>query len=333
MILNPSILALIVPSLLQSLLVAYAFVTSIRIAGKWDIASGSELQLGLERRTYLVSTIMNLALTMQLLSLFLFIFTADALHSQLSGAMCAVGSLNANPFGYPVLALKIVNFLLCGVWLVINRVDNRAHDYPLIRPKYRFLQLIAPLVLVEAGLQLTYFLKLKSRILTTCCGSQFGGEGTSVTATIISLPPTTLALLFHGVMLVTLAAGLAFLVRGKGARLFGLLSATALLTGMIAMVSLISPYYYELPTHHCPFCILQGEYHYIGYPLYLCLLGGGLSGIACGALALFSRPGSLEAIVPASQRRLATASLVLLGSFVALVSWQLAFSGLKVICG
>jgi len=332
MILNPSILALVLPSLLQSLLVAYAFATSIQIAGKWDIGSGSEEQLGLERRTYLVSTIMNLALTAQLLSLFLFIFTADALHSQLSGAMCAVGSLNANPYGYPVLALKIVNFLLCGIWLVINRVDSRAPDYPLIKPKYRFLQLLAPLILVEAGLQLTYFLNLKGRILTTCCGSQFGGEGASVTSAVISLPPTALALVFYAVMLAALAGGIFFLGKGKGAKRFGILSAAALLTGIVEIVALISPYYYELPTHHCPFCILQGEYSYIGYPLYLTLLGGGLAGISCGVLALFGRRDSLKAIIPATQKRLALTALVLLGAFVLLVSWQLAFSGLRMVC-
>jgi len=331
MILNPSILSLVLPSLLQSLLVAYAFVTSFRIAGEWDISSGSERQLGLERRTYLVSTIMNMALTMQLLSLFLFIFTADALHSQLSGAMCAVGSLNANAYGYPVLLLKIVNFLLCGVWLVINLVDNRAYDYPLISHKYRFLQLIAPLILLEAVIQLTYFLNLKSRILTSCCGSQFGGEGSSVTAAIISLPTTITALIFYGVMLTALASGIRFLVKGRGAPLFGILSGTALLVGIISVVAFISPYYYELPTHHCPFCILQGEYNYIGYPLYLTLLGGGLSGISCGVLALFSRPGSLQAVIPGTQKRLAAAALVLLGAFVLLVSWQLLFSGLRMI--
>jgi hypothetical protein len=331
MILNPSILALILPSLLQSLLVAFAFATSIRIAGNWDIGSGSELQLALERRTYLVSTIMNMALTMQLLSLFLFIFTADELHSQLSGAMCAAGSLNANAFGYPVLLLKIVNFLLCGVWLVINRVDNRAYDYPLIRPKYRFLQLITPLILLEAALQLTYFLNLKGRILTSCCGSQFDTEGASATASIISLPPATLSLIFYGAMLAALAGGTRFLLKRKGAPLFGILSAIALLTGIIAVVALISPYYYELPTHHCPFCILHGEYNYIGYLLYLTLLGGGLSGISCGVLAAFGRQGSLQSIIPAAQRRLAAAGLMLLGAFLLLVSWQLAVSGLRMI--
>jgi len=42
----------------------------------------------------------------------------------------------------------------------------------------------------------------------------------------------------------------------------------------MAILSFISVYFYELPTHHCPFCILQKEYGYVGYPLYLTLFGG-----------------------------------------------------------
>lgn len=331
MILNPSILALILPSLLLVLLVGYAFLTSIRITEKWDITSGSELQLSLERRTYLVSSIMNMALTVQLLSLFLFIFTADALHSQLSGAMCAAGSLNANSYGYPVLLLKIVNFLLCGVWLVLNHVDNRGYDYPLIKPKYTFLQMLAPLILLESLLQLAYFLGLRSQVLTSCCGSQFGPGGSSATAAIISLPPAIAIFLFYGAMAAALVSGIAFLALKRGAIIFSCLAGAALPAGIIALVACISPYYYELPTHHCPFCILQGEYHHIGYPLYLTLLGGGLAGIACGALAPFRNLASLHAIIPALQKRLAAVSVVLYGIFVSLVSWQLVFSGLRMI--
>jgi len=329
MILNPSILALILPSLLLTLLVGYAFLTSIRIAEKWDITSGSELQLSMERRTYLVSSIMNLALTLQLMSLFLFIFTADALHSQLSGAMCAAGSLNANSFGYPVLLLKLVNFLLCGVWLVINHVDNRGYDYPLIRPKYEYLHLLAPLVLLETLLQLTYFLNLKSQVLTTCCGSQFGPGSNSVTAAIVSLPPAVSALLFYGVMTAVVVCGCVFLVVKRGAVVLGCLAGVSLPVAIIALVAFITPYYYELPTHHCPFCILQGEYHYVGYPLYLTLLGGCLAGISCGVLALFRSQESLAGIIPAIQRRLAAISVMLYGAFILLVSWQLFFSALR----
>ena len=46
------------------------------------------------------------------------------------------------------------------------------------------------------------------------------------------------------------------------------------MVSLAAMVSFISPYVYEMPSHHCPFDVLQSGYHWIGYPLYL-LLGGG----------------------------------------------------------
>lgn len=331
MILNPSILALILTSLLLTLLVGFAFQNGIRIADKWDITSGSELQLTLERRTYLVSSIMNMALTVQLLSLFLFIFTADSIHTQLAGAMCAAGSLNANVYGYPVLLLKIVNFLLCGVWLVINHVDNLGYDYPLIRPKYEFLHLLAPLILLETIIQLLYFLSLRSQVLTSCCGTQFGPGSNAVTAAVFSLPPAIGALLFYGVMAAAVSGGCIFLALKRGAAVFGCLAGASLPAGIIALVAFISPYYYELPTHHCPFCILQGEYHHIGYPLYLSLLGGSLAGISCGVLSLFRKRESLHSIIPGIQKRLAAVSVALLCLFILLVSWQLLFSNLRMI--
>jgi hypothetical protein len=328
-ILNPSILALLLSSLLLALLLGYAFLISIRITSNWDINSGSELQLGLERRTYLLSTIMSMFLTVQLISLFLFIFTADALHDRLSGAMCAAGSLYANRYGYPVLLLKILNFLLCGVWLVINHVDSRAYDYPLLKPKYTFLQMLTPLILLEALLQASYFLNLRAQLLTSCCGTQFGPGGSPVTAAIVSLPPAVALPLFYGVMTAALASGIVFLASKRGAVLFACLAAVALPVGIISLVAFISPYYYELPTHHCPFCILQGEYRHIGYPLYLTLLGGGVAGISCGALVPFKGRESLRTIIPAIQKRLAAVSIASYAAFVLLVTWQLLFSNLR----
>ena len=34
--------------------------------------------------------------------------------------MCAAGTLNVNGCGYPTLILKIINFLLAGLWLIVN---------------------------------------------------------------------------------------------------------------------------------------------------------------------------------------------------------------------
>lgn len=329
MILNPAVLSLLLSSLLLSLLVGYAFLLGLRICDSWDLTSGSELQKKLERRTYLISSIMNCALGMQLVSLFLFIFTADALHCQLSGAMCAAGSLNANEYGYGVLLFKIANFLLSGIWLVINYVDNRCYDYPLIRPKYAFLQVLAPLIVLETLYQLLYFINLKSRVLTACCGSTFGSDGGTLTSAIIELPVRASGLVFYGVLAAAIASGIAFLATGKRPLLFSVLAGVALPVAIVSLIGFISPYYYELPSHHCPFCLLQAEYHHIGYLLYLTVLGGGLTGVACGVIGRFPVTKSLAAIVPPVQKRLAALSVLLYGCFMLLVSWQLYASSLR----
>ena len=157
MFFKPAILALFTGSLLISGMLLFSAYYAVQILQKWDIRSGSEAQLNLERRTYLVSSLMAYALAFQLASFFLFIYTADNLHTFFTGAMCAAGSLNANRWGYPTIILKIINFLLAGVWLIVNYCDNRGYDYPLIREKYILLLLITPLILAEAVMQAGYF--------------------------------------------------------------------------------------------------------------------------------------------------------------------------------
>jgi hypothetical protein len=60
-------------------MLGYSVYEGVRIIRHWDIDSGSEYQLDLERRTYLISTLMAYAMGFQLFSLFLFIYTADIL--------------------------------------------------------------------------------------------------------------------------------------------------------------------------------------------------------------------------------------------------------------
>ena len=144
MFFKPDILALFISSFLISGMVLYSCFYGALILKYWDINSGSETQLHLERRTYLISTIMAYALAFQLLSFFLFIYTADNLHTFFTGAMCAVGSLNVNQWGFPVVFLKTITFILGGMWLIINYVDNRGYDYPLIKTKYTATSLYCP---------------------------------------------------------------------------------------------------------------------------------------------------------------------------------------------
>src|SRR3972149_261257 len=100
MIFHQAILALLIGSVLICFLLLYSAYYGIQILRRWDLPSGSELQLSLERRTYLLSTMIAYAFGFQLLSLFLFIYTADHLSPLFVGAMCAAGTLNVNGWGY-----------------------------------------------------------------------------------------------------------------------------------------------------------------------------------------------------------------------------------------
>jgi len=328
MILHPSVLALIAGSLLVSFMVLYSARPALQVLRKWDIQSGSEQQLILERKTYLISTLLAFVFGFELLSFFLFIFTADQIHGFFIGAMCAAGSLYVNPFGYPALLVKMANFLLAGIWLILNHVDNRGYDYPLIKKKYLFFLLFAPLVLGETILQAGYFLRLKPNLITSCCGTLFSRETSYLLTEIIFAPRIPAMAAFYVVILLAVGSGLFTFLKGKGGYLFLGLSGLTFVVSLIAILSFISLYIYELPTHHCPFCILQKEYGYVGYPLYLTLFGGTIFGLGVGVLVPFRNIKSLSRILPAVQRRLALTSSILFLIFGGLVTVLILLSNL-----
>lgn len=326
MILHPAVIALLMSSFLTSAMILYSSYFGLEILRRWDIKSGSETQLNLERRTYLISTILGYAFGFQLLSLFLFIYTADNLHNIFVGAMCAAGTLNVNRYGYPALILKIINFLLAGVWLILNYTDNRAYDYPLIKKKYTLLIIIAPLILIETFLQSNYFFRLRADVITSCCGTLFSTDTRGITSEISALPSIPMKIAFYSSMALTFMTGIYFYLKGKGGYIFSLVSFLTFLISAISLISFISLYFYELPTHHCPFCILQKEYGYIGYPLYIAMLGWGVSGLGIGILMPWRNIKSLKEIIPSVQKKLTLLALILCLIFTVLVTYKILFS-------
>jgi hypothetical protein len=328
MILQPAILALFLSSCLVTAMVLYAAFFGSRIIRSWDIRSGSETQLALERSTYLVSTLLVCAFVFQIASLFLYVYTADDLHTRFVGAMCAAGSLNVNGYGYPAFILKIVTCILAGLWLIMNYADSRAHDYPLIRKKFLLLLAIVPFVMSETALQAAYFLKLKPDIITSCCGSLFSsGEG-SVTSDLASLPQGPMMVAFFASLTLLSGAGLRYRLNGRGGRLFSVFALLAFLVSSLSLISFICLYFYELPTHHCPFCILQREYHYVGYLLYSCLIGGVICGAGVGLLEPYRRIGSLTRAIQVLSRKLVLASLICYLLFAAVTVWRMTTANL-----
>ncbi len=328
MIFHPLILALFTASLLTGFMVVYASVFGAQILRRWDLRSGSELQLGLERKTYLVSTLLGYAFAAELLSLALFVFTADRIHGFFVGAMCAAGSLKANAFGYPALLLKGTNAILAGLWLILNTADNKGSDYPLVKTKYRWLLAATPLILVEIVLQAAYFLKLDPDVITSCCSTLFSQGGTSLGSDLASLAVAPMRVLFFSSIALSVALGVVFVRTGRAGAFFGLSSAATLAASVLAIISFISIYIYELPSHHCPFCLLQAGYHFIGYPIYFSLFGGAIAGLGVGVLQPYRKVPTLSEAVPKLQKKLAIAAVVCFLVLAAIVIVEMAESQL-----
>ncbi|NCA72038.1 MAG: hypothetical protein EOM91_18555 [Sphingobacteriia bacterium] len=326
--LNPAILALNLVSLTQTLMLLLAASLGVQILRHWDLSSGSERQLALERRTELIATLVAWVCAGTGLALLLFVYNAEQLSTQFVGAMCATGVLNANVWGWPALLLKLGLFFAGAVWLILSRVDLQAPDHPLIRPKYGLLLLIAPMALVETLVQWGFFSALNPDLITSCCGFLFGPEGAGVAAEVAGLDPAAslVALALSG--LAVLASGLNYRLRGRGGGLFGLLAVAACLVALVAVVSAVALYVYEHPHHHCPFCLLKGGHGFIGYWLYLPLLGATALAVGVGLMQVWRAHPSLVTIIALEGRRLTTIALVLFTIFYAVAAWAVLTSNL-----
>ncbi|MCX8087343.1 MAG: hypothetical protein N3C63_10665 [Rhodocyclaceae bacterium] len=330
MIFQPAIIALLLAAGLSLVMLLMAAPFAVQVIRHWDIQSGSERQLKLERLTYLFSTLIAFVCAIQIAAALLFVFTADKLAVMFVGAMCAVGALNVNAFGFPALFVQLALFFLASIWLAINHADSHARDYPLVKLKYALLLAAIPLFALSLWLQARYFLGLKADVITSCCGSLFSESSASVASEVAALEAKPAMLLFYGALLAAIALSFWHQRRrddwsGLATALAALLAFLASLAGILSFVSL---YVYEHPHHHCPFCLLKPEYGYQGYALYLPLFAATAAGLASGVLRFFSRRPSLASIVPRLSGRLARFAAIGYGLFALIATWMIGRSNL-----
>ncbi len=328
MLLNPAIMALVLVSAVVVLMLLMASTFAVQVLRHWDIESGSERQLALERRTYLISTLLGWVFISELVSLLLYIYNAESMSGQFVGAMCATGVLNVNEWGWPTLFLKIAVFFSGAIWLSLNRLDNQGYDYPLIRLKYWLLLLILPLVLAEFITQLRHFSDMDPDVITSCCGALFSADAEGVAAEVSSLQPATAMLGLYATAVATLGAGAWYALRGKGGGLFALFAIVALVMALTAIVSFIALYVYEHPHHHCPFCILKSGHGFAGYWLYIPLFIGTALALSAATLAPWGNIPSLRAAVARERPRLAWTSVIMFATFYLIGSWLVMRSSL-----
>jgi hypothetical protein len=328
MLLHPSIIALNVVSFIVALLMLMASLFAIQVVRHWDITSGSELQLNMERKTYLISTLVAYCFVAELVSLLLFIYNAEQMSSQFVGAMCATGVLNVDAYGWPTLFLKIAIFFTGAAWLILNHVDQQAPDYPLVKIKYGLLLIITPLVALESLVQLKFFLDMNPDVITSCCGSLFTEEGEGVAAEVSSVEPrTAMSALYGSGLLSLLLAGL-YVWRKRGGTLFALSSLAAFVIALIAIVSSIALYAYEHPHHHCPFCILKSGHDFIGYYLYIPLFTATALSLGVGTILPWRRMESLTAVIDRTGRQLVIIAASCLVLFYAIATFVVVNSNL-----
>ncbi len=281
-ILTPEVLAILILDAIFLFFAFIAFVLSIRIVLNWDIDKTTPLQYSLEKESYLVATIIKYILVLKIPLFLFFIFTLDKLSNILPGAMCAAGVVNATVYGFYLLILKIINLYLFGFWLLLHHFDMKRANYPFVKFKFWFFIFIFFPFLAEIILEILMFYNINPAKIVSCCGTIFSAAKTSSISALMKIPHFIVVLAFY---LNFLFLSLAYLF--KRDFLFALLNLSFLFISILSLISFFSTYVYELPTHHCPFCLLQKDYYYIGYFLYTFLFIGTFFGMANAFMKFF----------------------------------------------
>ena len=321
MLLSPWSLALGVIALAVLFFAFTAAGTAVRVLRWWDPGRDDARQIRLESEIWLTSALLQYSLGFAILSLILFALAADAFSAVIVGAMCATGTLLANPFGVPALAVKVGGIFLYGYWIVLHRLDVSVESYPLVRQKYVYFLCLLPWLLADVSLQTLFLANLRPDIITSCCGVIFEGDGGGGGNLFVPADPARLLTVFYG--LFVLLVGWSALLRrsqqqwlrqvyGLGWCLFGGVA-------LMALVGVFSSYIYAMPYHRCPFCILKPEYHYVGFALYGTLFPAVFCGVGVAVIQWVRRP-ELAAAVARLERRFVCWGLGLAGVFVALSS-------------
>jgi hypothetical protein len=264
---NEVIVYLLSESVLYLLLLVACFAT-VGLLRRWNFDAFTSEQFTLENRSYLVMTIIFFVMMLKMLLLPYFIYTIDTLSDLIPGAMCGAGVIKANGYGNPLLVVKIAVLFLSGIWLSLNALDLKARNYPYIRLKSWLFLFIFLLLSMEFALDLLYFTHIETTNPVSCCSVIFGQNG-GLNSLPLGLDIPKLLLLFYLLFaLILLSALTDFILLSLFAGILFLVVA------YYAVVYFFGTYIYELPTHKCPFCMLQDHYFYVGYFLWGSLLLG-----------------------------------------------------------
>ncbi len=261
-LLLPSITISLFLELSLFLLFSYAFFLSLTLLKNYKKNDTSNTFYKLENRSYLLVTIVTLSVFIKILLFAFFFNTLNTLAIFIPGAMCSAGVIGSNEFGNPLLVFKIATLLIALLWLRLNREDEITPTQPYFQKKLWLFTLFFLFVAIELFLEIAFFSHLVTDSPVMCCSSLFNNNEEK--HFLLRLQNLYLLILF--ILLFISSIVLNYYKK----RFLSILS--ILLFSYVSyytLVYILSPYIYELPTHKCPYCMMQKEYYGIGYFIYI----------------------------------------------------------------
>ncbi|MDM5271446.1 hypothetical protein PGH07_04585 [Sulfurovum sp. zt1-1] len=265
--LSNEVITYLLSEIVLYILLLIAAIATVGILKGWNFDHFTEKQFVLENRSYLVMSIIFFVLGLKIVLLPYFAYTIDSLSVLVPGAMCAAGVIDANGYGDPLLVLKIMILFVSGLWLRVNRIDLGEKSYPYMKLKSWFFLLIFILLSVEVVLDILYFSHIETTKPVSCCSVIFGELGGNTLPFGLDIKKLLILFYLLYILSVLMLHSQRYVMRVAVMLFFGLIA-------YYSIVYFFGTYIYELPTHRCPFCMLQAEYFYVGYILWGLLFMG-----------------------------------------------------------
>ncbi len=286
---EPWIFLRLVVGLGAALLFLRSAYTAVRVLRRFDVARASEGQLVLEKNLQLTSTLVRVALVLQVVGLALSALAAERMRHEIRGAMCGYGVFAANAYGFPALGLTVATALAAGVAAQVYALDARMRDMSLARP-------IAVATLVLAGLSLadfvataTFLSKLDLSVVATCCSVELDTR-VSTASGYVDGPHALMRIVAPVAMLAAaLTSALAARRPRRSTGFFaGAVTFAAFPIAIAFAILETAPHTFEVPQHTCPFCLLKGDALGLGYFLFGALFVAFVWAVGAGVGALLA---------------------------------------------
>lgn len=283
MMAHPLILAVLLLDVLLLALIGKAAVKATRIALSWAPISNSRRQLQLERYAETAAIEMHWALVLSGLStLTMIVLLTNVLPPLVPGAMCGTGVLEAmGGRGGRAIALRLLTFSVLYLWKLIENLNRTCPQAPLTPRAARMVLLALPLAGLTWMDTLRACLHLNPVQPVSCCALIYDDFRSALEAKVTAGWPDSFWLTgwLVGALAVAAMALMIWKGRKSGRGSIALLVLAALVwtpLAAIALVKVLSAYYYEVLAHHCPWCLFLPVYFGAGFALFGLLWGVGL---------------------------------------------------------